>query len=266
MQAVSSDETLHRLRRIAECTPNHSPGVFAFPWGLVRYVDAGQLSAQFEEIFIQRQYAFTTDSAEPVIVDCGGNVGLSAIWFKLNYPSCHLAVYEADPVLVEILTDNLRHGRIAGVTVHGQAVWTADVTVPFNQTGDDSGSIISAGPTKVSAIDLATRLPLRVDLLKMDIEGAEYSVLDRLCATGAIARVQRLVCEFHVSRDQTDAMLRTLTALRENGMEVSFHAAPQSWLGQADSISPFEFVGKKHVLMEVFAWRATCAAWSTPTP
>jgi FkbM family methyltransferase len=248
-------EILYWLRRQPEVPSGSKTGSFRFPWGNFEYVDANQLRVQFEEIFVGRQYAFSTDTSSPIIIDCGGNVGLSAVWFKLNYPSCQLSVYEADPDLAEIAQSNLARAGFEQVLVWPQAVWVANETVAFSKTGKDSGRIVSESPTSCPAIDLSERLPDYVDLLKLDIEGAEFPVVSRLCQTGAIQRVRRLICEFHVWRDKTDDLLRTLSQLRASGMQFSMKAATVPWIGMADVEAPFEVIKRNHILMEVFAWR-----------
>lgn len=250
-------EALFRLKQQTDASSASAwqAGSFCFPWGRWDYVHAGQLRSQFEEIFIERQYAFSTDRPDPVIIDCGGNIGLSAIWFKLTYPGCRLTVFEADPDLAELSRQNLRRAGFDDVQVRSEAVWNANERVAFRKTGNDSGSIARDGTTTCSAVDLSECLPERVDLLKLDIEGAEFAVLDRLCDTGTIRRVQNLVCEFHVWRDMTDHLLRTLAKLRSKDMRLSITAAAVPWIGLADEEAPFGRIGRHHVLMEVFAWR-----------
>jgi FkbM family methyltransferase len=250
-------EILYWLRRQPELPKGSKTGSFRFPWGNFEYVNALELRAQFEDIFVGRQYAFSTDTSSPVIIDCGGNVGLSAVWFKLNYPSCQLTVYEADPDLAEIVQANLKRAGFEDALVRSEAVWIANEAVRFSKTGNDSGRIVSESPTSCPAIDLSERLPDYVDLLKLDIEGAEFPVVSRLCQTGAIQRVRRLICEFHVWRDKTDDLLRTLSQLRASGMQFSMKAAAVPWIGMADTGAPFEAIKRNHVLMEVFAWRPT---------
>jgi len=218
-------------------------------------VNAGQLTAQFDEIFIRRQYEFQSERAHPIIIDCGGNVGVSAIWFKLKFPNCQLTVYEADPDLAEILRENIKRAGYEDVVIRHEAVWIANEIVAFSKTGDDSGKIVAEGETYYPAIDLSEHMPNCVDLLKLDIEGAEYKVLKRLCETRAIQRVQRLICEFHVWRDKTDELLATLALLRASGMQLSMFASVVPWIGLANEDAPFEVVHRNHVVMEVFAWR-----------
>ena len=77
---------LARLRRQQKWDPGERKTSFQFPWGCFDYANIRHLTSQFEEIFVKRCYAFQTDTLNPVILDCGGNIGLSATWFKLNYP------------------------------------------------------------------------------------------------------------------------------------------------------------------------------------
>ncbi len=255
LSARNDAEILYRLRRQETVLNGSKSGTFKFPWGDFEYVDPRQLRVQFEEIFIGRQYAFSADRPDPVIIDCGANVGLSAVWFKLNYPECQLTVYEADPDLAKISEANLKRAGFEDVSIRHEAVWVANTSVAFCKAGNDSGKIVSESSMSYPAVDLSEQLPNRVDLLKLDIEGAEFQVLDRLCETQAIQRVQKLICEFHVWRDKTDELLATLARIRDNGMQISIKAAAVPWIGLATDEAPFEAIQRNHVLMEVFGWR-----------
>jgi FkbM family methyltransferase len=255
LSAICSSEVTYRLRRRFAHNSGFERGTFWFPWGGFEYVNAGNLLGQYEEIFVRRQYAFLSDAPEPVIIDCGGNVGLSAIFFKLNYPRCRLTVYEADPDLAAILRANLERAGMADVLVHNVAVWITNGAVPFQRTGDDSGKISDNSLTSLPSVDFVEYLPDCVDLLKMDIEGAEFSVLTRLCQTGGIEKIKCLVCEMHIWHDKTDAFLETLSLLRGHNMEFRMNASVGPYLGLAVEKSPFEVIERKQVLMELFAWR-----------
>ncbi len=253
-QPKTDAELLYNLRRACEKpTPQTA---FDFPWGNFKCSDLGQIRAQFEEIFIRKEYKFSTSTTEPVIVDCGGNVGLSAIWFKLQYPGSKLTVYEPDPHLANYIEANLASAGLNGFVLHRKAVWIKDGLIGFEHTGDDKGKIQTNSTRLVEAVDLASHLPERTDLLKMDIEGAEYKVLNRLCETGAIDRVRNLVCEFHIFRGQEHEFIGTLHLLMKSGLQISMNwAAAGSWIGLATKESPFEVIGRNHVLLEVYGWR-----------
>lgn len=249
----SDAEIQYRLGRLPLETP--AGAAFRFPWGLVSYVSASDLRGQFTEIFVQRHYAIKTAQTAPVIIDAGGNVGMSAIWFRQAYPGAKVTVYEADPDLAATLAKNLESTGTTGVEVENAAVWDKDGTVSFDNRGRDKGLVSAEGAVQVRSIDLALHLPERVDLLKLDIEGAEYAVIRRMTETGSISRVQTLVAEFHIKREDVDDCLNALQQLRAAGMQVTLKAEMGAWLGEATPASPFEIVAGKQVLAEVYAWR-----------
>ena len=134
-------------------------------------------------------------------------------------------------------------------------MWIENKLINFSKTGDDKGHIASDGTATYPAIDLSEELPDRVDLLKLDVEGAEFAILKKLCATGAIQRVRRLICEFHVWRDRTDDFLQALSDLRKSGMDLTITGDAVPWIGLADESAPFDVINKNHVLIMAYAWR-----------
>ncbi len=225
------------------------------PWGELDCTNLGIARSQFEEIFVRRYYAFRPASATPTIVDCGGNIGLSAIWFKQNYPDCDLTVYEADTALTEILRTNLARAGYSAVRVLQQAVWIENTELTFASTGLDTGKIASDGGAKVTAIDLAAALPARVDLLKMDIEGAEFDVLAHLLDTGAMAKIQNLAVELHPSHATFPKMIALLQRMERAGFLTSFESFVGPYCGLEATASPFELVGRNRVFVQAYFWR-----------
>lgn len=211
--------------------------------------------SQFEGIFVKRSYAFKCGAKNPVIIDCGGNVGLSAIWFKQNYPDCDLTVYEADSAIAKILVSNLASAGYSHTRVLNEAVWVEDGEIGFVATGLDTGHIDSGGAAKVRTVDLGKSLPQHVDLLKIDIEGAEFPVLERMIESGAIARVDHLVVEFHPSRDTFPRMLQIFEKLEHAGMRVSFESILGPWMGVDTEGSPFGVVDRNRMFVEAYIWR-----------
>ncbi len=44
-------------------------------------VDALSFVFQFKEIFVKQYYLFETETEEPLIYDCGANIGISVLFF-----------------------------------------------------------------------------------------------------------------------------------------------------------------------------------------
>lgn len=184
------------------------------------YVDAMTAWPQWEDIFIRQSLAFESDVPEPRILDCGANIGLASIYFKRHYPEARLTAFEADPRLVSVCRSNLAlNGGNGQFDVKTAAVWTADGTLDFVCEGTDSGAIACLdepiqGPVMaVPSLRLRDWLDEPIDLLKLDVEGAELSLLED-CAD-RLSNVRAMFVELHEStpgRRQTGAMFDLLTA------------------------------------------------------
>ena len=207
-------------------TPRYQPR--RVPCGPYRFhvPDALSFVWQFKEIFVEEAYFFTSPYAQPVILDCGANVGTSCAYFKRLFPQAHVVAYEADPAIARYLTQNLADNHLTGVEVVAKAVWTDDVGVALGEQGADSASVRAVSPTtRVPSLRLRDELHRhpRVDLLKMDIEGAETAVL-RDCAD-ALTHVQHLFVEYHAYLGQPQDLDEILSILRQGGFRYFLRAA-----------------------------------------
>ena len=105
--------------------------------------------------------------------------------------------------------------RSAAVTRSSKAAWIYDGQVPFIDDGVASCLAPDGVPLLPEAMQLDPQRPRLVDcvdfaawldrlnrdeiVLKMDVEGAEYAILERMVETGAIDRVGLLLIEWHPS-------------------------------------------------------------------
>jgi hypothetical protein len=58
---------------------------------------------QFKEIFVDEIYKFNSENKEPIIFDCGANVGTSCLYFKQLFPNGKIKAFEADPMIANVL-------------------------------------------------------------------------------------------------------------------------------------------------------------------
>jgi FkbM family methyltransferase len=137
------------------------------------------------EIFHRPDYdpppevAAVLDRREPLrILDLGANVGLFGVFASGRWPDAHLTAVEPDPDNLDVLR---RCVAAAGPGVSWQVIGAAaaarDGTVPFDAGGASLSRIAPGAGLEVPAIDVLVRLA-GVDLLKMDIEGGEWAILD----------------------------------------------------------------------------------------
>ena len=62
----------------------------------IKYLSYPTLITTFREVFIKFDYFFKTNIKQPFIVDCGSNIGLSILFFKMIYPHCRIIAFEPD--------------------------------------------------------------------------------------------------------------------------------------------------------------------------
>jgi len=60
----------------------------------------------FDEVLVQEEYKVTEVVSPRVIVDAGGNIGLSAIYFATRFPEATVYTIEADPETFKRLKEN----------------------------------------------------------------------------------------------------------------------------------------------------------------
>lgn len=214
----AEEAVLKRLEREARRHPRYTHGAINIGPYQLEYSDAGSVWPQWEEIFIHRTMAFQATSDEPRILDCGANVGVASLFFKRQYPGARVTAFEADQNLAAVCRRNVVANDAADVDVQPAAVWTHSGELEFISEGSDSGAIASldAGVTgtriTVPSIRLRDYLSEPIDLLKLDIEGAELAVLQD-CAD-ALRNVHNIsidLHEFDPAQRQTGAMFDLLT-------------------------------------------------------
>lgn len=128
--------------------------------------------------------AEVTAGRSPVIIDCGANIGLSALWFARRFPQACIIAIEPDAENFAMLQANTAHLGSRMQCING-AVWSD--TVPLKIENPDSGSAAfrirpaQAGEEDVIAaysIDDLYRQGGDGVLLavKIDIEGAQSTL------------------------------------------------------------------------------------------
>lgn len=178
--------------------------------------DAASLLDQYEAIFRNRCYDFNVAHKDPTIICCGANIGLEILFFKKKYPDALIIAFEADAKIAELLHKNVSQNALSNVLVHHAAVWTSDGEITFTPDGQQGGRI-GEGSTLVKTMRLADELKRErpIDLLIMDIEGAEYEVLSN--CRHVLHRVERLFVEWHSPVTRMQQLDELLVLLQLSG-------------------------------------------------
>jgi FkbM family methyltransferase len=185
----------------------------------IAIVDAPSFLASRSEIFGAEIYKFRSDRKSPYIIDCGSNIGLSIIHFKTLYPDAKIVGFEADKKVFDVLTHNIDAFKLENVALFNNAIWHEETVLHFFSEGADGGRIDEGDNTgrtnRIQAIRLGRFMNEPVDLLKMDIEGAEYEVLND--CKDLLKNVQNIFVEYHSLIKEEQRLQRILEILTQAG-------------------------------------------------
>ena len=132
----------------------------------------------------------------PIIFDIGANIGTFCMEINRVFPDAHIVAYEPFPGSFAMLKINAPFA-----VLHQKAAAGKTGKVQFENGKNFVGlHIVSEGGITVDAESLEDILKdtQTVDLLKIDIEGGEYELLEN-ASLATLAKVQRIVMETHDS-------------------------------------------------------------------
>lgn len=142
-----------------------------------------------------------------VVLDIGANIGAFAVK-ALRDGAASVYCLEPNPPTLDALRRTIADvDRAGAVKVDARAVWHTDGETLYMQTASSPASHVSASSAgtatvPVTTVSLATvfaALPSRIDLVKMDCEGAEYPVVLR-SDPALWTRVGEVRMEYHDGR------------------------------------------------------------------
>jgi FkbM family methyltransferase len=176
----------------------------------------------FEEIFIVQSYKASLTANVPVIVDGGANIGLATLYFKFVYPNASITSIEPEPHAYLCLENNVMRNGLRDVTLHHKALGRTEGLIEFHYSSSRPASPLAGQnrflgeSTTIEVVPLSSLVNGPVDLVKLDVEGAETDVIKDLVETRAIDRIGSIYLEYHHHLSQGDDHLSEILALLEN--------------------------------------------------
>jgi FkbM family methyltransferase len=162
------------------------------------------------EVFVQQIYRPRVTKARDdvrLVVDVGANVGYSVVYFARLFPQAKIIAIEPNPINLKVLTRNVElNGLQNRVSILKVAAGISDGTIYLVDRGAASFTtpdVVVSG-VKVSVADIFRQLAAEcIDVLKIDCEGAEYSIImdDRFAAL----RAATLLLEWHATGEHPAA-------------------------------------------------------------
>jgi FkbM family methyltransferase len=175
------------------------------------------------EVFISEEYRVDDLPPPATILDLGSNMGASLIYFRLRYPEARIVGVEADPFLFPTLERNI--AQFPGIELANVGVAAATGEATFFRNAQSWASSLKPLWEATAQITVPTRsledlladfhIP-ELDLLKIDVEGAEWDVLSSF---RQLDRIRSIVGEVHRVEDQPPR--RLLERLGDFGVSIT---------------------------------------------
>lgn len=171
------------------------------------------------EVLLDGEYDFVepllADKNRPVVLDLGANIGCFALRVLAFRPDAKILSVEAARDTYEVLSENRELYGSRDWLIHHAGVWKSDGTIVLDRRGPSTSHRVADSDKgeRIPAVSMFTLvrnydLP-RIDVLKMDIEGAEAEVVPNM---GDVIRLTDVaVIELHNDRIDSRAVFDVLT-------------------------------------------------------
>lgn len=159
----------------------------------------------FEQIFLIKDCQLPIDIEPKLIIDAGAHIGCSAIFYSLMYPNAKIYAIELSPSNFDVLVENSK--QVKNVIPINAAIWNKSIDLEILNPSDDGWSFKagvvskeSKGSIKIKGIRIEEILEMsraeRINLIKIDIEGAEKEIFAR-DSNAWINKVDNMIIELH---------------------------------------------------------------------
>lgn len=147
-----------------------------------------------------------------VVLDVGGFEGQWSSDLFARY-GCRIIIFEPVSSFAKAIVKRFQHNKKIEVLQLGLAGISR--TSSIGLLGDSSSVFHRSNTTqKIRLVDVAewfgVRRIRRIDLMKINIEGGEYELLERLIETGLIKKVWNLQVQFHTNIEGAEVRMKKI--------------------------------------------------------
>ena len=219
------------------------------------FYDYADFKSLFYEIFAAKSYFLDIQKKRPVIVDGGSNIGMSVLFFKTFYPDSKIICFEPQRLTFKLLVKNIKYNHLNNVYPYNLAlsdneepikVYSSDKYSSCNATilKNMSKSFKKTYDEEVKAVQLSNFIEEDIDILKLDVEGAEGKIIKELDVNKKIHKIKNIIMEYHNDLDENNDITEILTILKKNKFNVEIESI---------KYPPISFYKNKHYTLILFA-------------
>ncbi len=181
---------IHKIRRKTMETMTIAPDwlQLSLNYGYIRIRLMGSDTSVFKAVFVDKEldvFSYVGDIKPKLIVDAGAYIGLSPLYYAYQYPDAQIISLEPEKNNYRLLIQNTK--KFPNIKTHRKALWHEETSISLVNPGKSHWSFqVTDQDTKNVSESIKTMTIPQIinqsdhdliDILKIDIEGAEKKLL-----------------------------------------------------------------------------------------
>lgn len=152
------------------------------------------------DIIQNKNYEVDLKKDKPIILDVGFNLGFFTLYMKHKFPNAIIYAFEPTPETYKFGKENVEQNNLKDVHIFNKGILSKDKKMKFWVRGSGAGDSIfkKEGHHEITCTFVNFNKVLAKtgapDILKLDIEGAEYELLEH---SNKLFDAKHLLIEFH---------------------------------------------------------------------
>jgi len=168
----------------------------------------------FYQVFIEQEYKtmvdifkknFNPDASPVKIIDLGGNIGLTTMYATTQFPSCEVIIVEPYKNNLDILCKNIdtisSEKNKYKISFLNKAIWkhTGRLKIYDHRAEGWAIQVVDQADGEIEGVTMEELLKCmpEVDILKIDIEGTEFVIINDAVNCDWLIKVKVIAIEIH---------------------------------------------------------------------
>lgn len=199
----------------------------------ITFFNKEELKILKKEIFQNQIYSINLKNPSPTILDVGAHIGLATLFFKERYPNSTISSFEPNPNTYPLLEENIEINGLKKVRTYnfgfGRKECIRDLYI--DKSGNGAFSTASflknawngeqkTKPIQIQIKRLSKHINESIDILKIDVEGAEWEIMEDLEKTNRFPYIKNILLEYHPRKNSKVTTLTNI--LKNNGFDLKY--------------------------------------------
>jgi FkbM family methyltransferase len=176
-----------------------------------------------KEIFVDQIYNTKKNAEINSVLDLGSNIGLSVMYFKMQFPNVAINAFEPDKNSFVLLKKNVEQNNLQNVVLQEAAISSESGFLYAAETAGkasvNSQFVINGNEetNRVVSKNIEEVLKINFDVVKMDIEGGEWNLFRKIIDKNLIIKANHWFVEFHEIEKNRNSFEEIIKCFEKNG-------------------------------------------------